>query len=178
MQPIDSRSLNSLSLLSLSSKTFNTLDGAAPWIALVFLRVLIGWEFLDAGLEKYNGENWFADIQQRFPFPFNIIPPSISWAMATWFELIGGFALIIGVGTRFFAISLMILTVVATAAVHWPAEWMTLSDLAKGYAVSDKGYGNFKLPVLFLAMLIPLFFSGPGKLSVDALFQRFSRRLA
>lgn len=178
MQPLDSRSLNSLSLLSLSSKTFKTLDGAAPWIALVFLRVLIGWEFLDAGLEKYNGENWFTDIQQRFPFPFNIIPSSISWAMATWFELIGGFALIIGVGTRFFAISLIILTVVATAAVHWPAEWMTLSDLAKGYAVSDKGYGNFKLPVLFLAMLIPLLFSGPGKLSVDALFQRVSRRLA
>lgn len=178
MQRLNSLSMVSHTLLSLCLKAFKTLDGAAPWLALVFLRVLIGWEFLEAGLEKYNGENWFTDIQHRFPFPFNVIPPSISWEMATWFELIGGAALIIGVGTRFFAISLMILTIVATAAVHWPAEWMNFSDLAKGYAVSDKGYGNFKLPVIFLAMLIPLLFSGPGKLSIDALFHRFSRRLA
>jgi len=62
-----------------------------------------------------------------------------------------------------------VLTIVATAAVHWPADWSTLAELAQGYAISNKGYGNFKLPVIFLAMLIPLLFMGAGKISFDNL---------
>ena len=89
--------------------------------------------------------------------------------MATWFEIVGGLALVLGLGTRFFGVSLLVLTVVATASVHWPAEWTTLAELAQGYAITDKGQGNFKLPTLFLAMLLPLVLSGPGRLSLDAL---------
>jgi putative oxidoreductase len=37
-----------------------------------------------------------------------------------------------------------------------------------GYSISDNGYGNFKLPLLFAAMLLPLIFRGAGKLSLDA----------
>jgi putative oxidoreductase len=159
-------------IIKLSNATINHLNNAAPWLALLLLRMLIGWEFLDAGLEKFNGVNWFSHIKNDFPFPFNIIPTDISWFMATWFEIIGGTALIIGIGTRFFAASLMILTIVATLAVHWPAQWDTLADLAKGYAITDKGFGNFKLPLMYLIMLISLLFSGPGKLSLDTLIWR------
>ncbi len=42
-----------------------------------------------------------------------------------------------------------------------------------GHAISDQGYGNFKLPVLFMAMLLPLVFTGAGRLSVDALLWRW-----
>jgi putative oxidoreductase len=48
-------------------------------------------------------------------------------------------------------------------------EWSTFADLAMGYSISDQGYGNFKLPLLFAAMLLPLVFRGAGKLSLDAL---------
>ena len=78
----------------------------------------------------------------------------------------------IGLGTRFFAASLFVLTVVATAAVNWPAEWQSLAELAKGYAITDEGHGNFKLPLLFMAMLLPLIFYGSGKLSLDAWIAR------
>ena len=161
------------SLINFSKSLIKNLDIAAPWLALLMLRVLIGYEYLDSGLEKLHGENWFTDIQNQFPFPFNVIPPAISWQMATWFELLGGVALIIGFGTRFFSLTLIILTIVATAAVHWPSEWHMFSDLLMGYVITDMGFGNFKLPVLFLAMLIPLLFMGPGKLSVDALIRRY-----
>ncbi len=68
-------------------------------------------------------------------------------------------------------------TIVATAAVHWPADWSTLSDLAQGYSITNKGYGNFKLPLIYLAALVPLLLSGPGKFSLDALLARcFWRR--
>src|SRR5690606_29210056 len=72
-------------------------------------------------------------------------------------------------GTRFAAFGLFVLTVVATAAVHWPGDWMMLEDLVAGYAISDMGHGNYKLPSLFMVMLLPLLFFGGGKLSLDAL---------
>ncbi|WP_032969386.1 HvfX family Cu-binding RiPP maturation protein, partial [Stenotrophomonas maltophilia] len=93
---------------------------------------------------------------------------------ATWFELLGAACLLLGFGTRFAAASLLVLTVVATYAVHWPMEWNSLADLAMGYAISDQGFGNFKLPVLFMAMLLPLIFTGAGRLSVDAWLARWS----
>jgi putative oxidoreductase len=80
--------------------------------------------------------------------------------------------LLLGLATRFTALSLGILTVVAIAAVHWPAEWHTLAELWRGYAITDKGYGNFKLPLIFLVMLWPLLLNGAGKLSLDAWIAR------
>jgi len=160
----------------LLSRLFSGLDGVGLWIGLLGLRLLLGWEYFESGREKFLGENWFADIQGQFPYPFSIVPPAISWQMATWFELIGGIALVIGLGTRFFGVSLFVLTIVAIAAVHWPAEWMTFGNLLQGYVITDQGRGNFKLPVIFMAMLLPLILSGPGKLSVDALIRRSMTR--
>ncbi|MEY2866696.1 MAG: hypothetical protein RIQ43_722 [Pseudomonadota bacterium] len=159
-------------LIAIKKSVIRSLDGAAPWLGLLAVRVLMGWEYLEAGLEKFRGQNWFADIQSQFPFPFSVVPPTISWQMATWFEIFGGMALIIGLGTRFFALSLIILTVVAISAVHWPADWTTVSELLKGYVITEDGFGNFKLPVLFLAMITAILFYGPGKLSLDALIRR------
>lgn len=149
------------------------LRGMGEIVPPLALRVVMGGEFWQSGLEKYNGENWFADIQSDFPFPMNLVPANISWFLATWFELIGAIALWLGVGTRFFAFSLLVLTFVATAAVHWPDMWSMWSDLLAGYSVSDHGHGNFKLPLLFSVMLLPLIFSGPGKASVDALLRAY-----
>jgi len=145
------------------------LEGVGQWLAPLGLRLILAWEFWEAGIEKYRGQNWFASIQSDFPFPFNVVPPDISWTIATWFELGGAVALLLGLGTRFFAFSLFVLTMVATASVHWPMEWQTLKDLAMGYAISDKGFGNFKLPLIFAVMLVPLIFRGAGKFSLDAL---------
>jgi putative oxidoreductase len=67
------------------------------------------------------------------------------------------------------AFSLLVLTVVATAAVHWPDDWMMFSDLLEGYAITDHGHGNYKLPLIFMVMLVPLILRGAGKLSLDTL---------
>ncbi|MFC3814047.1 DoxX family protein [Lysobacter sp. GCM10012299] len=152
----------------------NRLQGIGAWVAPLGLRLVLAWEFFEAGREKLRGENWFGQIMEAFPFPFDRIPADLSWAMATWFELIGGIALLIGLCTRFFAASLFVLTVVAIAAVHWPTDWMGLAQLAQGYAISDDGAGNYKLPLIFLVMLLPLIFNGAGRLSVDALFARLA----
>jgi putative oxidoreductase len=160
----------------LARKALDGIDLLGLWAGLLGLRLILGWEYFESGLEKFRGENWFADIRDSFPFPFNLVPTEISWQMATWFELLGGIALVIGLGTRFFGVSLFILTIVAIASVHWPAGWTTLGELLQGYALTDKGHGNYKLPLIFMAMLLPLILSGPGRLSADALIRRSMAR--
>ena len=132
----------------------NGIDQAGSWIGLLGIRLLLAYEFGVAGLEKLRGDNWFTDIKDSFPFPFSIVPVDISWFLATWTELIGAAALVIGLGTRFWAVSLLILDVVAWASVHG----------GNGYNVCDNGY---KLPLMYLVMLLPLVLSGPGRLSID-----------
>jgi putative oxidoreductase len=148
------------------------LRGIGQLLPPLILRLIMGWEFWESGREKYLGDNWFTDIKDRFPFPFNSIPTDISWAMATYFELGGAILLVFGLFTRFAAYSLLVLTFVATAAAHWPDMLAMWSDLAKGYAIQDMGFGNFKLPLLFVVMLLPIIFQGPGKISLDFLLSR------
>lgn len=143
------------------------LRGAGEVLPPLVIRLIMGFEFWESGLEKLRGSNWFGDIQDQFPFPFNVVPAGLSWFIATWFELIGAVLLWLGLGTRFVAFSLLVLTFVATAAVHWPDMVAMWSDLLKGYAISDKGFGNYKLPLLFSVMLLPLVFNGGGRLSLD-----------
>ncbi len=160
------------SLLNLTKRTVDTLDMIGDVIALLPIRLLMAYEFGRAGLMKLNGNNWFANVQDNFPFPFNVIPVEISWFLATWFEILGAMGLVLGLFTRFWAFSLVILSVVAIAGVHWPAEWSSLAELWKGYSVTDNGFGNYRIPLLFIAMLIPLVLRGPGKLSVDHLIAK------
>jgi putative oxidoreductase len=152
------------------------LDRAGAWLAPLSLRLFLAWEFFESGLEKWNGTNWFADIQSAFPFPFNHVPASWNWELSMWAELVCALALLIGLGTRFSALVLIIVTVVATAAVHWPADWSSLAELAQGYAITNKGHGNFKLPLIYLVALLPLVLQGAGKLSVDALLGKVLQR--
>ncbi len=159
-------------LIALWTTLASRLRGVGQTLPPFILRLIMGVEFWQSGLEKYAGENWFTDIQDKFPFPFNVIPANISWSVATWFELGGAVLLVIGLFTRFAAYSLFVLTFVATAAVHWPDMISMWSDLAKGYAITDMGHGNFKLPLLFVVMLLPIIFQGPGKFSVDYLLSR------
>ncbi len=146
-----------------------TLDHSGAWLALLPIRLLMAWEFGSAGFKKLHGQNWFAKVQDNFLFPFNVLPVELSWFLATWAEILGGFALAIGLFTRFWAFSLIIVSIVAISGVHWPEQWSSLAELWQGYVITNKGHGNFRVPLLFIAMLWPLVFLGGGKLSIDHL---------
>ena len=145
--------------LRATRELFGHLDRLGDFLPQLGLRFLLAYEFWESGVEKFHGENWFADIQERFPFPFDLVPVDISWFIVTWSELLGAVALVIGLGTRLFGASLILLTVVAWVSVH----------SGNGYNVCDNG---FKLPLIYLVMLMPLVFSGPGRLSLDHLIAR------
>lgn len=160
-------------LKALWDNLVGVLEPAGDWVALLPIRLLIGYEFASAGFRKLGASDtlwgdvpgWFAN--KDFPFPFGLFSAELNWFLVTWVEIVGGLALVVGLFTRFWAFSLVIVTIVAIFSTHWPAEWNSLAELWKGYTVTDKGFGNYRIPLLFLTMLLPLIFIGGGKLSLD-----------
>ncbi len=162
-------------LKNLWNSIVDILEPAGDWIALLPIRLLMAYEFGKAGLMKFNASEtlwgdvpgWFVNSLENFPFPVNMFPASFNWFMVTWVEILGGLGLLLGLFTRFWAFGLIVVTWVAILGVHWPDDYSSLAELWKGYAVTNKGFGNFRIPLLFLVMLLPLVFVGPGKLSID-----------
>ena len=170
--------------LQFYDKLTERLRGAGDWVAPLGLRFLLAHEFWTAGVGKFGvgteAPNWFAN--QDFIFPFGLLSANANWVLVTWGEILAAIALVLGLFTRFFAFTLLIITVVAIAAVHWPASWDSLGQLWEGYSVSrvmDDGEfrGNFRIPFLFMAMIVPLIFMGGGKLSLDHLLLKFTQRV-
>ena len=102
-------------LRNIRNQIVDILDPAGEWLALLPIRLLMAWEFGKAGMMKLNGTNWFANVQDNFPFPFNVIPVEISWFLATWTEILGAACLVLGLFTRFWAFSLIILSIAMMA---------------------------------------------------------------
>ncbi len=157
------------------------LRASGDYVWPLALRMIMFWEFWESGTTKLHGSNWFADIpwadwQKGFPWPFSVLPQDVNWLAATWGELVFSLLILFGLFTRFAAISLIVITAVATAAVHWPAQWNSLEALWKGYVITADGAGNFKLPALFIIMLLPLVFHGGGRISLDYLLLKLTGR--
>lgn len=155
-------------LCNIYCKLVSVAESLAPIIPPLLLRLILAWEFGEAGYEKYTGTNWFADLQ--FPFPFSLLSPDLNWTLSTWTELLGAAALALGIATRFASASLIVVTIIAITSVHWPDHWSTLSELWRGYRIVDEtgdGFGNYKLPLLYILMMLPLMLGGAGKCSLD-----------
>lgn len=153
------------------------LRSAGDWLWPLFLRIILWWEFWEAGRNKLSGSNWFSNIEDKFPFPMSLFSADTNWLLATWGELVFSVMLLLGLFTRFAAFSLLVITAVAIASVHWPADYASLAALwSEGYDISDSDGGNFKLPLLFIVMLLPLIFFGGGKFSVDYLLRNLTGR--
>ena len=65
------------------------LRASGDYIWPLLLRLIMFWEFWEAGIKKLNGDNWFADIpwadwQKGFSLPFSLVPPELNWLAATW----------------------------------------------------------------------------------------------
>lgn len=166
-------------MLSYFVRMTQSLYAQRDTIPLLALRWLLAWEFAESGYEKFIGTNWFADLS--FPFPFNLLSPTFNWNLAMGLELIGALMLFFGLFTRFFSFALMLLTVVAIVSVHLPQEWHTLGELLRGYRIIDEngdGFGNYKLPLMYLLMFLPLLFGGGGRWSLDnwCLHNRLGKR--
>lgn len=106
-------------------------------VLLLALRVYLAPIFIVAGLAKLNSfhdtANWLGNSEWGLGLPF----PVLMTALVIFAELIGGFALLFGIFTRFFSISLIIAMLVATFKVHLKNGWFAIapSDGATSTAI-------------------------------------------
>ncbi len=107
-------------------------DNIVGWISThlggivsILLRLILGPVLIAAGWEKITGSNWLS--QEMLPFPFSILPVELSWFLASWTEFLGGICLLLGLGTRLWAIPLAVTMWVAAVSVHWDNGWPAIA---------------------------------------------------
>jgi putative oxidoreductase len=131
----------------------------SAWGFLI-LRLAVGAVFAMHGWQKLTvmGVGGVAGFFGSLGIPF----PEVAALVVTLVELVGGLALILGLGTRLAGALLAIDMLVALLLVHLP----------NGFAVENGGY-EFVLVLLAASLFFAL--SGPGRLSLDA--RLLARRL-
>jgi putative oxidoreductase len=120
------RTSTAVTVRSLNQRLLGLLphfDGSAA----LLLRLILAPVMIAAGCEKMHGENWFHHSLDAFPFPFNVLPADFSWFLAMWTEFLGGICLLLGIGTRIWAVALAITMFVAAYAVHLPNGWPAIA---------------------------------------------------
>ena len=112
-------------------RTLPHFDGTAA----LLIRLILAPVMIAAGCEKMHGENWFHSALDTFPFPFNVLPAELSWNLAMWTEFFGGIGLLLGLGTRMWAVALAVTMFVAAYSVHLPNGWAAIAPSQRPAAV-------------------------------------------
>ena len=121
----------------------------SPDFALLVLRVWLGVSILVLhGWGKLTG---FRSGASSFPDPLGA-GSTVSMGLAIFAEVVCAALLVLGLATRFAALVLIILMVVAFTIVH---------------GTKLTGPGNGEMAFLYLAGFVTIFLAGPGRISVD-----------
>lgn len=98
------------------------------WLAPLALRIYLAPIFILSGMNKVGHIGdvaaWFGNPDWGLGLP---APLLMAW-LATLTELIGGMALLLGLGVRLAAIPLMFVMAVAAVTAHWQYGWSALPD--------------------------------------------------
>lgn len=114
--------------------------------APLILRLALGIAFIVAGYTKLSNMSMVVEMFSQF---FGGAGPALAWIVAI-VELIAGIAVLVGFFTRWAALAIAVIMLVALFVVH-------LGD----------GYNGMQLPIAYFAMSLALLFKGSGKVSVE-----------
>lgn len=125
------------------------------WLAPLFARIVVGWEFLWTGWGKLthlplateNFANWGVPMPQ-------LLAPFVSGI-----EFFGGLFLLLGLLTRISAGALGVVMIVAVRA----AQWDDVDSLFTLVGLEE---------VMYLAIFLWLAIAGPGVISLDRVLQK------
>lgn len=124
-------------------------------LPLLFLRIILVVGFYGPAMMKLKNIDgiisWFTDMGMPMP--------ALNAYLATATENLGVLFLILGFSTRIISVPLIIVMIVAIKTVH----------LANGF---ESGNNGFEIPLYYILMLFTLFIYGPGKYSLDYLFNK------
>ena len=132
----------------------------SQWIPQLLVRLFLGYFFFETGWSKVGNLDAMAERFTGWGIPL----PAFSAALSGYTELIGGAFLMLGLATRLAAVPLCINMVVAILVVNI----RKVSGLDEFVELSEP---------LYALCFVWLFFSGPGRVSLDHLFSvLFERR--
>ena len=128
-------------------KSFLSANPLSSDAGLLILRLLAGGTMLTHGFPKFlkllSGNLEFAD-------PLGM-GPEVSFILVVFAEFICSLLIIFGLTTRLALVPIFITMAVGCFVVH-----------------AGDDFGAKELPFLYMGMYIVLFFTGPGKYSIDA----------
>lgn len=124
---------------------------------LLLLRLVLGVILIAHGLQKVLVDG-IPGVAAGFG-GMGVPAPDVAAVVVVAVELLGGALLIVGLGTRVVAVLSTINMAVALVLVH----------LSAGFFAADGGY-EFVLLLAIVSLALAL--TGPGRISVDALFRR------
>jgi putative oxidoreductase len=128
------------------------IDRLQPIFALA-IRIYVARVFFLSGLTKLH--DWSITLALfRNEYHVPVLPPAVAAVLGTSAELGLPVLLLFGFGTRFAAVALFVFNIVA--AISYP----------------DLSAAGVKDHVLWGALLMVIFFYGPGKVSLDHAFGR------
>ena len=115
------------------------------FLAPLAFRLYLAPIFIAVGLNKAAH---FSDIVFWFGNSLHMPLPWLMAFLATSAELVGGFALLFGLGTRWLAVPLMITMIVAAGSVHWGHGWFAIAptdpDSSIAKVLADVGFPGAK----------------------------------
>jgi len=139
---------------------------AQQWRDFILLagRIMIGWIYMQSGWAKLQDVGAFAATM-----PGRGLPEFLGY-VAPPVEFIGGVALIVGVGTRYAALVILLFTIVATFSSH--AYWTFPVEQQRAQA------SHFWKNVTMMGGCLVLFVTAAGRISIDALLRRSPSEVA
>jgi len=125
------------------------------WLPLAAARFTLGWVFLHTGWGKLHNLQGVTDFFVSLGVPF----AQVQAPMVAGIEFGGGLLLLLGLATRFTALPLVGVMLVAIRT----ALWDDIHDLSDLFGLAEFGY------VILLSGLVVF---GAGSVSLDALVRR------
>lgn len=127
---------------------------AAPDVAALILRVMVGVVFIYHGYPKlFGGIEEFAGNLEKMNVPM----PMVSAYLAAIAEFVGGAFVLVGALTRLWCIPLIVTMIVAIITVH-----------GGSFDIRNDPPG-MEYNLVLIAMLASILLTGPGRLSVSGL---------
>ena len=136
-----------------------TLAGYLGWLAPLAARIVVGWVFLWSGWGKLQ---ILPRIIENFR-SWGIPAPDLLAPFVSGMEFVGGLLLLVGLLTRFAAVPMMVIMVVAILSAKW-SDVDSLETLL--------GFEEVSYFVMFAWLAI----AGPGPVSVDRFVLKASGR--
>jgi putative oxidoreductase len=142
---------------------------AYQWVALLLARLAIGFFFVMSGYNKLfvQGIGHLRDAFLGYGIPW----PLLSAWIDALVQFIGGFAIMVGLGTRLWSLLIGCAMLVASVVVTLPDVLRT--DIpAAAHGLLFWGWFYYRPEPIYLTVFLLLIFLGPGKASLDQVIAR------